>query len=500
MNHFTNEQKALKQIINYIAKSQWEKLKLYFAIIDSKYLCDANNQKIFNSLKYLYFEKPTAHPWDKIQDKATILCELLTHLQTHFPQDNFNQPAIEFLNHETNDLNNLHLLDNLKYTYTQENLFKQLIKNINPSFEDQDPYNSHLYYQEIFNKLRNFIHLLPNPQDKTLLTLNQMINLFPESFGTDNTSKQKIQEEYYRLSNAFQGLNQTTKGFKKGRIITIGGYTGLGKTSFVYNLLLNLSQTKYQENQHYPHMLVFSLEMTMEENLNRLLAHQTQIPLDIILDKNFQEFSIHTYTERMKQAQQLFTKIKLSFSYDKTKNISYIIDLIYRLHLEEKVEIVVLDHLQIAKATNHFDNDRLAIDEIMTKLKEIAIELNIVIIILSQFSRDTYTNYRGKSPEITALKGSGGIETNSDIVLIMSEFQPKLAKNQEKPLNIYNSICNQLYLEANDNDNQKIIEVNIKKNRSGTKKTLLYHFAMPTQTFQEIGYVLPYQLEEFERS
>lgn len=82
----------------------------------------------------------------------------------------------------------------------------------------------------------------------------------------------------------------------------------------------------------------------------------------------------------------------------------------------------------------------------------------------------------------------------------MSEFQPKLAKNQEKPLNIYNSICNQLYLEANDNDNQKIIEVNIKKNRSGTKKTLLYHFAMPTQTFQEIGYVLPYQLEEFERS
>ncbi|WP_017193226.1 DnaB-like helicase C-terminal domain-containing protein, partial [Italian clover phyllody phytoplasma] len=130
--------------------------------------------------------------------------------------------------------------------------------------------------------------------------------------------------------------------------------------------------------------------------------------------------------------------------------IDYVIDLVYRLHLEKQVEIIVIDHLQITKATNHLENDRLAIDEIMTKLKQLAIELNIVIIILSQFSRDTYSNYQGKSPEITALKGSGGIETNSDLVLMMSEFQPKLSKDQEKPLNIYNQNCNQLYLEAND--------------------------------------------------
>ncbi|XFE94223.1 hypothetical Protein pso3_05450 [Candidatus Phytoplasma solani] len=60
---------------------------------------------------------------------------------------------------------------------------------------------------------------------------------------------------------------------------------------------------------------------------------------------------------------------------------------------EQKIEIIVIDHLQITKSTNHLENDRLAIDEIMTKLKQLAIELNIVIIILSQFSRDTYNNY-----------------------------------------------------------------------------------------------------------
>ncbi|WYY26263.1 Replicative DNA helicase-like protein [Candidatus Phytoplasma fraxini] len=340
---------------------------------------------------------------------------------------------------------------------------------------------------------------IPHKSDQTLLTLNQMSSCHPEFFATDNQAKQKIQEEYYRLSEIFRGLNQATKGFKKRQIITIGGYTGLGKTTFGYNLLLDIAKTKYQESSHYPHILVFSYEMTLEENLNRLLVHQTQIPLDVILDKKFEDANITPLkcTERMKIAKQFFTNINLSFSYDKSKNIDYVIDLVYHLHLEKQVEIIVIDHLQITKTTNHLENDRLAIDEIMTKLKQLAIELNIVIIILSQFSRDTYSNYQGKSPEITALKGSGGIETNSDIVLMMSEFRPKLAKDQEKPLNIYNSTLNQLYLESDDNENQKIIEVCIKKNRSGTKKTLIYHFEMSTQTFQEIGYVLPYQIETY---
>ncbi|QTX02613.1 replicative DNA helicase [Candidatus Phytoplasma luffae] len=491
----TNEHQALIQIINYIEKGEWNKLKLYCQIINPKYLTKSNHQKIYNALKYLYLEKKSTHPWDKIKTKETIIKELLTYLQTHYPQENFNNESLMFLNN--NNIHNEHLLENLKHTYTQETLFQQLIKTINPSFDNQDLYHKHLYYQEIFDKLRNFINLIPNKKDKTLLTLNQMTKLYPEVFETDNISKQKIQEEYYRLSDTFKGLNQATKGFKKGQIITIGGYTGLGKTSFIYNLLLDLAKTKYQENQHYPYMLVFSFEMTSEENLNRLLSNQTQIPLDVILDKNFDNITQQHYTKKMIQAKQFFTNINLSFSYDQEKNINYIVDLLYRLHLESKIEIVVIDHLQITKASNKMDNDRLAIDEIMTKIKEIAIELKIVIIILSQFSRDTYSNYNGKSPEITALKGSGGIETNSDIVLIMSEFNPNIKKNTTKPLNIYTSTLNQLYLEADDNDNQKIIEVNIKKNRSGTKKTLVYHFKMTTQTFQEVGYVLPYQIEDF---
>ncbi len=236
--------------------------------------------------------------------------------------------------------------------------------------------------------------------------------------------------------------------------------------------------------------------MTLVENLSRLYANFTQIPLDVLLNKKFvaAKMTVTEYQTSMQTTQAFFVKINLSFSYDRSKNITYILDLIYRLHLEQKVEIVVIDHLQITKVTNNFDNDRLAIDEIMTKLKQLAIELNLLIIILSQFSRDSYNTHQGKASQITALKGSGGIETNSDLVLIMSEFQPFILpkKEMEKPLQLYDQTATKLYEHGRTQPLAKIIELSIKKNRSGRRRNLLYHFNMTTQTFREIGYVEPY--------
>ncbi|MFW8664764.1 DnaB-like helicase C-terminal domain-containing protein, partial [Candidatus Phytoplasma citri] len=140
-------------------------------------------------------------------------------------------------------------------------------------------------------------------------------------------AQEMIRAEYYRLSENFRGLNQTTNGFKKGQVITIGGYTGLGKTSFVYHLLLDISQTKWQETNHYPHILVFSYEMTLAENLSRLLANLTQIPLEVIFAKNWEETGISPalYTERMKIVQPFLNNLKITFSYDRTKNIDYVL-------------------------------------------------------------------------------------------------------------------------------------------------------------------------------
>nr|WP_320416417.1 DnaB-like helicase C-terminal domain-containing protein ['Planchonia careya' phytoplasma] len=103
-------------------------------------------------------------------------------------------------------------------------------------------------------------------------------------------------------------MNQANKGFKKREIITIGGATGLGKTSFIYNLLLNLSQKKYEEKANYPYLLLFSYEMTLFEEVSRCLAIYTGLPLKVILEKDFRTIEPALYEQKMKKKPKLFFK------------------------------------------------------------------------------------------------------------------------------------------------------------------------------------------------
>ncbi|MDV3196259.1 MAG: DnaB-like helicase C-terminal domain-containing protein [Candidatus Phytoplasma stylosanthis] len=492
--NLTNEQQALTQMLEYIQKRKWDILKIYTAIIEVQYLKEPKHQKIFNGLKYVFCDNPTIISEKILIDKDDLVEELLVYLQEHFPQDHFQEDDLNFLKVKRDG--NFHFLENLKHTYNQKQLFQQLMSIIRPSYEQKDPFTENLYYKEIFSKLKHFVSLLPSDNDKNLYSCSELNNLHPELFSADKQAQQKIQEEYYRLSPQFVGLNEATRGFKKGQIITIGGATGLGKTSFMYNLLLNLTQKKYEEKSKYPHLLLFSYEMTSYEQVSRSLAIFTGLPLNVILEKDFRNIELSQYEQKMEDAHNFFQKINQYTSFDTTKKIDYALQLIYRLHLEQKVEIVVFDHLQIMKGTNDFDNDRLVIDEIMTKLKKIAVDLNIVIIILSQFSRYTSHHPHGQSPRISALKGSGGIETNSDIVFLMAKFNPNIDKENQKPVQCYTPNLTDLYQAALEQTNlNQIMEINIKKNRSGQRKTLLYHFNPLTQIFTEVGFVPPYKEE-----
>ncbi|MDV3192521.1 MAG: DNA helicase, partial [Sweet potato little leaf phytoplasma] len=85
----TNEQQALSQMVEYIVKKQWERLKIYTEIVDVRCLKESNHQKIFNGLKYLFCDQPSKISEKTLIDKDDLIAELLVYLQTHFPQDHF---------------------------------------------------------------------------------------------------------------------------------------------------------------------------------------------------------------------------------------------------------------------------------------------------------------------------------------------------------------------------------------------------------------------------
>ncbi len=92
----TNEQKALKQIISYMNQNKAEQLRFYFHLIDPQSFLDKQHTKIFQALKYLTLNQKNTHPFDKIKSQTEIIKELLTYLQTHFPQDHFTKASLSF--------------------------------------------------------------------------------------------------------------------------------------------------------------------------------------------------------------------------------------------------------------------------------------------------------------------------------------------------------------------------------------------------------------------
>ncbi|MDO8057536.1 DNA helicase, partial ['Gossypium sp.' phytoplasma] len=141
----TNEQKALKQIITYLNQNKREQLEFYFDLIDPQWFFEPQHRQIFQALKYLTLEKTSLTPVDQSPSSAALLPQLLTYLQTHFPQETFTQTSLAFLSEPDQVENNLDCLTNLKHTYTQEKLFQQLLKIIKPTFDHPDPYHRHLY-------------------------------------------------------------------------------------------------------------------------------------------------------------------------------------------------------------------------------------------------------------------------------------------------------------------------------------------------------------------
>lgn len=169
-------------------------------------------------------------------------------------------------------------------------------------------HDKEVYYKETFNKLKKFVYQLPNTEDKSLYTLQEMSDIHKELFSSDEKAKAKIQEEYYPLSFNFHSLNQTIKGFKKGQLITLAGFTGLGKTSFVYNLAYDLSKTSYEQNNKKIHVIIFSFEMTLAENMERMLSHISKVPINTLLDKDFEDLTKEQYEEKSKKLMIIFPK------------------------------------------------------------------------------------------------------------------------------------------------------------------------------------------------
>ena len=242
--------------------------------------------------------------------------------------------------------------------------------------------------------------------------------------------------KYKGLETGIEELDKTIMGLNKTDLILLAARPGMGKTSFALNIASNIAINT--ENS----VAFFSLEMSKEQLVSRIIASQGHIPSKNIKTGDLSEEE----WENLLKISDIISKSNMYI--DDTSGIK-IPEMKARLRRLEKVDLVIIDYLQLMTGTNKNQNRVQEISEITRELKIMAKELDVPVITLSQLSRASEQRAEHK-PLLSDLRDSGSIEQDADIVLFLYR---------------------QGYYEDNY-DNENIGECIIAKNRHGETKSI----------------------------
>lgn len=212
------------------------------------------------------------------------------------------------------------------------------------------------------------------------------------------------------LRSGFEDLDSIIQGFQKSDLIIIAGRPSMGKTALSLNILTNVIKSSKLP------ILFFSLEMSKEQIMYRLLAMETNVNQMRLRNGKLSQ------NDWIKVNKMVNILSKLPLFIDDTSDLSIqnIRSKIKTLMFEQtQVGLVIIDYLQLMQNSKlKVENRVQELSQITRSLKMIAREFNIPIIALSQLSRNV-ENRVEKRPMLSDLRESGSIEQDADLVLML---------------------------------------------------------------------------------
>jgi len=232
------------------------------------------------------------------------------------------------------------------------------------------------------------------------------------------------------IPTGFSDLDDTLAGFQRSNLIILAARPGVGKTSLALNIAQNVA-FKYKRPVGF-----FSLEMSREELVDRLLVAQADIDAWRLKTGKLSEDDFTKLSNAMGELAEVPIYI------DDTPGLS-ILEMrtkARRLQVEAGVDLIVVDYLQLARS-RLLENRVQEVSEISQGLKNLARELKVPVLALSQLSRAV--EQRGeKKPQLADLRESGSIEQDADVVMFlwrendedMQNYHLDIAKHRNGPL------------------------------------------------------------------
>lgn len=223
------------------------------------------------------------------------------------------------------------------------------------------------------------------------------------------------------LETGFRKLDTQLSGLQPSDLILIAARPSVGKTAFVLNITETIAV------KHKIPVAIFSLEMSSEQLINRIISQNSMVSSQKIRNG---ELSDNEWANIVESANVIGNS---DIIIDDTPGISIgeMRSKCRKFKLDKDIQLVIVDYLQLMTTNARHSSREQEIAEISRTLKGIARELNVPVIALSQLNRSSETR-EDKKPIMADLRESGSIEQDADVVMLLSRYYDRETKTEDR--------------------------------------------------------------------
>ncbi len=287
---------------------------------------------------------------------------------------------------------------------------------------------------------------------KKLVSIENIVSDLFKTYGEDTKSQEN------RCDTGFSKLDGILKGMGAGNLIILASRPKVGKTSFAIKVAQNAAKNGKK-------VVFYSQEMLGSELCERLIAENSSVSMNTLIDKKFQDKSrpVDTNAREINNIAKSVDKIcEYPILINDSPSVS-VQDIRFDCRLINNLGLIIVDYLQLMKPTKKAENRNNEIGQISRELKCLATELGVPILCLSQLNRVSDEN---KRPSPSELRDSGSIEQDANKVLLMWCVEKHFSEKG--------------FLES------KTIGIDVALNRRGNTGVTLFNFSGKHMKFTEL--------------
>ena len=247
------------------------------------------------------------------------------------------------------------------------------------------------------------------------------------------------------VPTGFIDLDEKTAGFQRGDLIIIAGRPSMGKTAFA----LNIAQYAALHSDQRTPVAIFSLEMSKEQLVTRLLCSESRIDASRLRTGHL----VDTDWEKLARGAGKLHEAKIFIDDSPSISVLEMRAKCRRLKSEQNLGLIIVDYLQLMRGGSNPESRQQEISEISRSLKALAKELEVPVVALSQLNRGLESR-TDKRPMMSDLRESGAIEQDADLIMFVYRETVYCEKCKNRDLN-----C--------DENHEHNAEINIGKQRNG---------------------------------